>query len=112
MSERQPRPVESNHPASWDTVIRDLEKGYSGPAIDVVFADIVNRDLTGLRKYGTRLKPHNGRDSLLDAYEEALDLTVYLKNAHSEGAPVYMLYREALRMAISIREIMLKRDGR
>jgi hypothetical protein len=58
------------------------------------------------------LQPFNGRDSLLDAYEEALDLTVYLKNAHTEGSPVYMLYREALRMAVSIRELLYKRDGR
>ena len=34
----------------------------------------------GIRKYGTPLQPDNGRDSLQDAYEEALDLCVYLKN--------------------------------
>ena len=32
-------------------------------------------------RYGTALQPHNGRDALLDAYEEALDLAMYLKQA-------------------------------
>lgn len=35
----------------------------------------------GLRKYGTPLRPHNGRDSLRDAYEELLDGACYLRNA-------------------------------
>ena len=39
------------------------------------------RDEVGLKRYGTRLQPFNGRDMLLDAYAEALDLVVYLKGA-------------------------------
>lgn len=52
------------------------------PAIwDLVITDMNARDAMGERKYGTRLKPHNGRDVLKDAYEEALDLAVYLRQA-------------------------------
>jgi hypothetical protein len=109
---KQPRPIPNNHRASWGVVLRDLEKAYQGPVATIVRDDICERDYVGEQKYGTRLQPFNGRDSLLDAYEEALDLTVYLKNAHTEGSPVYMLYREALRMAVSIRELLYKRDGR
>jgi hypothetical protein len=43
--------------------------------------DMENRNKAGIEKYGTPLQPHNGRNSLQDAYEEALDLAVYLKNA-------------------------------
>jgi hypothetical protein len=39
------------------------------------------RDQAGKNKYGTRLQPENGRDSLRDAYEEALDLAAYLRTA-------------------------------
>lgn len=46
-----------------------------------VIEDIVARREVGIRRYGTALQPHNGRDALLDAYEEALDLTMYLKQA-------------------------------
>ena len=43
--------------------------------------DLVKRELIGRRTYGTSLFAHNGRNALRDAYEEALDLAVYLKQA-------------------------------
>ncbi len=46
-----------------------------------VRADIEQRAKIGERKYGERLRPYNGRSALLDAYEEALDLAMYLKQA-------------------------------
>lgn len=50
------------------------------PAVwDLVVTDMRSRDHFGLQKYGTRLQPHNGRDALIDAYQEALDLAVYLR---------------------------------
>jgi len=33
----------------------------------------------GIEKYGTPLQPNNGRNALIDAYQEVLDLAVYLK---------------------------------
>lgn len=61
----QPAPQHSNHPAAWSLVI----------------ADMAGRDVVGSAKYGTRLRPGNGRDNLIDAYQEALDLVVYLRAA-------------------------------
>jgi len=46
-----------------------------------VIRDIESRLELGIRRYGTGLQPNNGRDMLLDAYEEALDLAIYLKGA-------------------------------
>lgn len=46
---------------------------------DLVIADIERRKDVGRRRYGTVLQPFNGRDSLRDAYEEAIDLAVYLR---------------------------------
>lgn len=60
----QPNPVESKHPATWDLVIKDM----------------YDRNSEGCLKYGIPLQPHNGRKSLVDAYQEALDLAVYLRN--------------------------------
>lgn len=52
----------------------------TGDAIwDLVIADMKERDKTGERRYGKRLQANNGRDVLRDAYEEALDLAVYLR---------------------------------
>lgn len=50
------------------------------PAIqDLVKQDVEERKAIGLKRYGTLLQPHNGRDMLLDAYQEALDLCIYLR---------------------------------
>jgi hypothetical protein len=59
----EPRPIKNTYPAIWDLVIEDMK----------------NRDRAGFEKYGTRLQPFNGRNALIDAYQEALDLTVYLR---------------------------------
>lgn len=63
-------------------------KPTTGPAVwDLVIADMRQRDRVGTRRYGIRLQAHNGRHALQDAYEEALDLAVYLKQAIIETAP-------------------------
>lgn len=61
----QPMPTPSDSPAMWDLVIQDAS----------------DRDIVGQRRYGTRLRANNGRDALIDAYQEALDLVVYLRQA-------------------------------
>lgn len=60
---KQPRSIPNDNPCMWD----------------LVFADMVERDLLGEKKHGVRLQPFNGRDVLIDAYQEALDLVVYLR---------------------------------
>ena len=51
---------------------------------DAVKADLDARRHQGIATYGHELTPHNGRDALHDAYEEALDLACYLKQALTE----------------------------
>lgn len=46
---------------------------------NLVMEDIAVRLEVGIERYGTGLQPHNGRDMLRDAYEEALDLATYLR---------------------------------
>lgn len=50
----------------------------------MVIEDIGRRRQTGIDRYGTPLQAHNGRDALRDAYEEALDLACYLRQAIEE----------------------------
>lgn len=54
------------------------------PVWQMVIDDMLKRDEFGLRRYGTPLQAFNGRDALQDAYEEALDLVVYLRQALEE----------------------------
>lgn len=50
----------------------------------LVLADLEARRQVGIDRYGTALQTHNGRDMLRDAYEEAMDLTVYLRGTIAE----------------------------
>lgn len=49
--------------------------------VDQVLADIRERAEAGKQKYGTYLETNNGRDPLWDAYQEAIDLVMYLRQA-------------------------------
>ncbi len=49
--------------------------------VDVVLADIRERAEVGKVKYGTYLETNNGRSALWDAYQEAIDLVMYLRQA-------------------------------
>lgn len=50
----------------------------------MVIDDIKSRREIGISRYGTPLQAHNGRDALRDAYEEALDLAMYLRQMIEE----------------------------
>lgn len=50
----------------------------------LVLKDMEERRLHGIEKYGVPVQPYNGRDPLVDAYQEALDLCVYLRQAIEE----------------------------
>lgn len=52
--------------------------------ISCVVADLLTRADYGIQKYGTLLMSNNGRDALLDALEEAYDLSMYLKQSIME----------------------------
>ena len=59
----EPEPQHNTEPGVFDLVIDDLEE----------------RDELGKIRYGTRLQPNNGRDALIDLYQELLDAVVYLR---------------------------------
>lgn len=60
----QPAPIPNAERPTWEIVVEDMKE----------------RDQTGREKYGVHLQPCNGRKSIVDAYQESLDHTVYLKN--------------------------------
>ena len=46
---------------------------------DLVLKDMSERDEHGILTYGISLSPFNGRDSMLDLYQELLDSVVYIR---------------------------------
>lgn len=59
----QVSPTTNECPPMWEVVIQDMDK----------------RNVNGIAKYRVPLQPFNGRDALQDAYEECLDMAVYLR---------------------------------
>ncbi len=67
------------------TAEQPAPNGKGDPILGMVLADLTNRALIGKEKYGEPLKAHNGRNALWDAYQEALDLCMYLRQAIEES---------------------------
>ena len=77
--------MKARHSTGGNIVDQPPPRPTNGIAIwDLVMADMRERNDTGYRRYGTRLQAFNGRDALVDAYQEALDLVVYLRQAIAE----------------------------
>lgn len=68
LNDHEPEPISNEKPAVWDLVIGDMKE----------------RDQTGRERYGTPLQPFNGRNSAVDAYQEILDLVVYMRQMIEE----------------------------
>jgi hypothetical protein len=66
---KQPEPIDGD-----DLVVQQVMK------------DLMERAEFGKAKYGKPLQANNGRDALVDAYQEALDLCCYIKQELLERA--------------------------
>lgn len=60
------------------------EKNDNKSVWELVMDDMKSRDDFGRKKYGTPLQANNGRDPLVDAYQEILDFAVYLRQEIEE----------------------------
>lgn len=59
-------------------------KGRGKIVLNMVIADLKKRAIKGQKTYGTKLRTNNGRNALIDAYQEALDLCMYLRQEIEE----------------------------
>jgi hypothetical protein len=82
----QPPPVANDHPA----------------VVDLVVAEMQARKVEGIRRYGVPLQPFNGRNADQDAFEEALDLTFYLRQALEERRTLAPLLDELVLAAYEV----------
>lgn len=63
------------------TVEQPKPHGSGTPISEIVARHVLDRMELGMKKYGEPLMANNGRDPLIDAYQESHDLTVYLCQA-------------------------------
>jgi len=79
---------------------------------DIVFKafmkDVEDRAEFGIMKYRTYLKTFNGRNALEDAYQEAIDLCLYLKQCLMENEA---LSKEAGRIVFVADGEIVKNEG-
>jgi hypothetical protein len=69
--------------------------------------DIEARIRMGEKKYGTRLRSHNGRNAMVDAYQELLDFLNYSMQGIIEGQEgSQSLFDRAVFLAQDVREIL------
>lgn len=71
-----------------DTVATVEQPAPTGDGADItalVIGDLNERKAAGTKKYGKPLQAFNGRDPLVDAYQESLDMAVYLRQRITEN---------------------------
>ena len=61
-----------------------LPTGEGTEILPLVLKDLQDRAAAGKLKYGTTLKTGNGRDVLLDIYQEILDAAMYIRQQMAE----------------------------
>lgn len=112
--EEQPAPIANGGRPIWDLVMLDVREHFGGPTAELVLADMRERDRIGRERYGTPLQANNGRNALVDAYQEALDLAVYLRQDLAEDpsrpAPFAgftdRVYHDAIDLVVRLRALL------
>lgn len=125
----QPAPLPGTGKSIHDLVRRDLiglhspQSPIQNQSVRLVGSAMADRKTYGLEKYGTILQANNGRDSATDAFEEALDLAVYLRQWIEEAEQqedqsgrdkvaqqmMKLAYRATLQNLIFIQTVMVGR---
>ena len=96
-------------PTTWRQQVNDMVDKYNRKLVEPqpgpdsssgdvwleVINDMFKRREYGISEYGTPLQRGNGRDGLVDLYQELLDATVYIRSLIGEEArTVYVTQRE------------------
>jgi hypothetical protein len=104
----EPAPLPGVGESIHDLVIADIDKEYPHAwTAQRVALDLEERKKFGLKKYGTVLQAHNGRNAIRDALDEIEDCLVYIKQALTE-APEHereglkLTYARALQVAMNL----------
>lgn len=89
INEEQPTPQATDRKPVWLMVIGYVEKNYideddpgaarPGNTVSTVIVDMRERHEIGIKRYGVPLTSGNGRNAMIDAYQELLDFVVYCR---------------------------------
>lgn len=94
----QPAPVPAEGDV-WAEIIAELPEGH------VLRPLAIERRQQGIDRYGVPLQRDNGRDHLMDALQEALDLMVYLRACDGPGQSTAELVAMYVAKEVQRREV-------
>jgi hypothetical protein len=99
----QKLPAPNDGPSMHDLVCEDLG-ALAFPGAPRLMADLNARRKLGLDRYGSLLQARNGRDALLDLYEELQDAAVYARQLveEREDADAYRTYLAVLGLLMDV----------
>lgn len=81
----------------------EVAKDLRTMGLEYIAEDTEARIRLGETKYGTRLKAHNGRDAMLDLYQEILDGCNYAKQLVIENKDDGLYFKQLVGLAASIK---------
>ena len=107
--DEQPLPIKNQNKPIVDLIVKDLSH-FQDVAAPAIIEDLWKRKALGISRYGRALQAHNGRDAFRDAYEEAMDLCVYLRQLVEETPHDQEAY-EDYQLAVHLLLRMKRRRG-
>jgi hypothetical protein len=111
MTQPPPTPGQQN---VAEVVVESLERLLTASRQEALWGRLsgwlLDRIQAGFERYGTLLQTRNGRDPLKDAWEEAVDLTMYLHQAKLEGEACYAQVMQAENLLCSLTQMLMMRE--
>lgn len=69
---------------------------------DGMIEDLKERRTGGIKKYGGELESGNGREALVDAYQEAMDMALYLRQRVMEDVDLHEARAELEKVKVTL----------
>lgn len=124
-TKKQPAPVANNEIPCFKRLLGEIDL-FAVTYLDrdtandkttrlLVKKDVIERAEFGKQKYGVYLQPFNGRDTLVDLYNELSDAAVYgeaLKSENPDDIGLELRLENLLEFMLYVRHKIYLRDGK
>lgn len=96
--------VEARRAGLWPALVNDVDI-----VVGLVVIDMRDRDRVGRARCGVPLTAGNGRDQLVDLYQELLDAAAYSMAAVDDGHDMSGVHQVVLDLVVEVRDAILSR---
>lgn len=100
-TQEQPTPVPGDGVSCHDRAVEAVLRAGTTDDLDLALVEALRaRQELGVQRYGTTLQRGNGRDALVDAIQEGLDMIAYLAQAGLEDSDAFRVAHGLMVMLI------------